>query len=326
MKIIWVKDGNKGHEKQVKVLLSELSKDINFQVIEDDYHSRSFKKILDVVHHLTYYFFKLKKTFKNFIDINHNEIILVIGAGSSSHMRILSIKNFFRKTNNNNNNIVTISVLTPSVFRKNFDLICSPLHDRDKLKDLKNVLFFEGSLAQVSDLEPDNQIGLIGLGGINKHFIFHENDLIKQIEYILSLYPKKQWYVFTSRRTPEMMIQKINQLKKIYENISISTEGFDEIIKKASIKIITQDSVNMVYESLSCKGKTILFNMKCKKENKVVKQINKLLSTNQIGSIEKKKIADNLSKTKIIMPREFNEVFCEVEKLSYKIIKYLNLK
>tara|TARA_B100001939_G_C16892949_1_gene596292 strand:- start:121 stop:1095 length:975 start_codon:yes stop_codon:yes gene_type:complete len=324
MKIIWVKDGNKGHEKQVKVLLSELSKDINFKIIEDHDHSRSFKRILDIVHHLTYYFFKFKQTFKNFRDINHNEITLVIGAGRSSHMRILSIKNFFKKINNNN--IFTISVLTPSIFRNNFDLICAPLHDRDKLKGLKKVLFFEGSLAQVSDLEPDEQIGLIGLGGINKHFIFNENDLIKQIEYILSLYQNKQWYIFVSRRTPEIMIQKINQLKKIYENISISAEGFDEIIKQASIKVITQDSVNMVYESLSSKGKTILFNMRYQKENKVVKQIKKLLSTNQVGFIKKTKMSDDLSKTKIIMPNKFNEVFCEVEKLSFEIIKFLNLK
>ena len=69
MKIIWVKDGNKGHEKQVKVLLSELSKDINFKIIEDHDHSRSFKRILDIVHHLTYYFFKRKKTFKNYREV-----------------------------------------------------------------------------------------------------------------------------------------------------------------------------------------------------------------------------------------------------------------
>ena len=37
-------------------------------------------------------------------------------------------------------------------------------------------------------------------------------------------------------------------------------------------------------------------------------------------------MVDGLFKTKIIMPNNFNEVFCEVEKLSYKLIKYLNLK
>ena len=111
----------------------------------------------------------------------------------------------------------------------------------------------------------------------------------------------------------------------MFTNIIIAQEGFDEIIKNASIKFITQDSINMVYESLSCKGKTILFNMDYKKENKVVKKLTLILN-NQIGLIEKTKIVDSLFKTKIIMPNKFNEVFCEVEKLSYKLIKYLNLK
>ena len=53
----------------------------------------------------------------------------------------------------------------------------------------------------------------------------------------------------------------VGKLKKVFTNIIISQEEFDEIIKNASIKFITQDSINMVYESLSCKGKTILFNM-----------------------------------------------------------------
>ena len=167
---------------------------------------------------------------------------------------------------------------------------------------------------------------MIGLGGINKHYIFNENELLDQIEYVLSLYPNKKWYLFISRRTPKTMIQKINKLKKLFANIIISQEGFDEIIKNASIKFITQDSINMVYESLSCKGKTILFNMGYKKENKVVKKVNELILNNQVGLIEKRKMVDGLFKTKIIMPNNFNEVFCEVEKLSYKLIKYLNLK
>ena len=41
-------------------------------------------------------------------------------------------------------------------------------------------------------------------------------------------------------------------------------------IEKASIKVVTQDSVNMVYESLSTQGQTLIFNMKYIKMNKIV--------------------------------------------------------
>ena len=324
MNILWIKDGKKGHEKQVKVLLEELSKTINISIYEENYHINSINKFFDIFHHVTFYIFKKDDKSDILRNYNKSDIRLIVGAGSNTHIRIASLKKIFK--NSFNRSVIAISILTPSFFIKEFDIICAPEHDREKLKDFKNTLFFEGSLAKVSTQDPDDNIGLIGLGGINKHYIFNENELLDQIEYVLSLYPNKQWHLFISRRTPETMIQKINKLRKLFTNIIIAQEGFDEIIKNASIKFITQDSINMVYESLSCKGKTILFNMDYKKENKVVKKVNELILNNQVGLIEKTKIVDSLFKTKIIMPNKFNEVFCEVEKLSYKLIKYLNLK
>ena len=53
-------------------------------------------------------------------------------------------------------------------------------------------------------------------------------------------------------------------------NLIISDDNYDGIIEKASVKVVTQDSVNMVYESLSTKGQTFLFNMKYIKINKIV--------------------------------------------------------
>ena len=324
MNILWIKDGKKGHEKQVNVLLEELSKTINISIYEENYHINSIKKFFDIFHHVTFYIFKKDNKSDTLRNYNKSDIHLIVGAGSNTNIRIASLKKILKDSFNRS--VIAISILTPSFFKKEFDIICAPEHDREKLKDFKNTLFFEGSLAKVSTQDPDDNIGLIGLGGTNKHYIFNENELLDQIEYVLSLYPNKQWHLFISRRTPETMIQKINKLKKLFTNIIISQEEFDEIIKNASIKFITQDSINMVYESLSCKGKTILFNMDCKKENKVVKKVNELILNNQVGLIEKTKIVDSLYKTKIIMPNKFNEVFCEVEKLSYKLIKYLNLK
>ncbi|MDA9248264.1 hypothetical protein N9P52_03865 [Gammaproteobacteria bacterium] len=37
MNILWIKDGKLGHEKQVKVLLDELSKTIDIKVYEEEY-------------------------------------------------------------------------------------------------------------------------------------------------------------------------------------------------------------------------------------------------------------------------------------------------
>ena len=58
MNILWIKDGKKGHEKQVKVLLEELSKTISINIYEENYQINSIKKFFDIFHHLTFYIFK----------------------------------------------------------------------------------------------------------------------------------------------------------------------------------------------------------------------------------------------------------------------------
>jgi mitochondrial fission protein ELM1 len=325
MNILWIKDGKKGHEKQVQALLEELSKTTDIKIYEEDYHISSLKRFFDIFHHSTSYMFKKYDSCKIIKSYNQNDIHLVVGAGSNIHTRLLLLKKVLKDIFNKN--IIAISVLTPSLFKNEFDYICAPKHDEMKLTNFKNTIFFEGSLAKVSIQDPDDGIGLIGLGGTNKHFKFNEDDLIKQIEYILSLYPNKDWYLFSSRRTPELMVNKMNILSNSYSNLVIDHENFDEIIKRASIKFITQDSMNMIYESLSTKGQTFVFNMKYKNENKITKQIKKLLENKQIGYIENILISDGLKKIKLQPQNLHYEVFAEVEKLSFQLAdKFKTLK
>ena len=317
MNILWIKDGKKGHEKQVQALLEELSKTIDIKIYQEDYHISSLKRFFDIFHHTTSYVFKKYDSCKIIKSYNQNDVNLVIGAGSNIHTRLLLLKKFLKDIYNKD--IIAISVLTPSLFKNEFNFICAPNHDEIKLSNIKNTIFFEGSLAKVSIQEPDDSIGLIGLGGINNHFIFNEDDLIKQIEYILSLFPNKDWYLFSSRRTSDLMIDKIKTLTDSFSNLIVAHENFDEIIKHASIKFITQDSMNMVYESLSTKGQTFVFNMKYKNENKITKQIKKLIENKQIGYIENIAMSDGLKKIKIQPQNPHYEVFAEVEKLSFQL-------
>ena len=321
MNILWIKDGKKGHEKQVQASLEELSKTIDIKIYEEKYHITALKRFFDILHHATSYLLKKYDSCKIIKNYYKNDIHLVIGAGSNIHTRLLLLKKALKDIYDKD--IIAISVLTPSLFKNEFDFICAPNHDEIKLRNIKNTIFFEGSLAKVSTREPENSIGLIGLGGVNSHFIFNEDDLIKQIEYILTLYPKKDWYLFSSRRTTELMISKINKLPNSYSNLKITHQSFDEIIKRASIKFITQDSMNMVYESLSTKGQTFVFNMKYKNENKITKQIKKLIENKQIGYIENISMSDGLKKVKIQPQNPHYEVFAEVEKLSFRLANKL---
>ena len=73
MNVLWIKDNNKGHEKQVKVLLDELLKNHNFDIEE-----RSVKGSLPFFRHIN-------KVNKNYYDI-------IIGAGHKTYPFLLNLK------------------------------------------------------------------------------------------------------------------------------------------------------------------------------------------------------------------------------------------
>ena len=299
MNILWIKDNNVGHEKQAKILLDELSKtrEINIQ----DVNIKGFHP----------FFTYIDPVEENFFD-------LIIGAGHKTYSYILDIKKSQKKS------CKTVAILTPTLKKDKFDFICAPSHDKNKFTNTNNVIFFEGSLAKVSLNEPDENVIVIALGGKNKHYHFDEDSILDQIEYFLSLFPEKKYYIFNSRRTPTSMNNKITKLietKEIifcdYRNNDIS---FESILHKSSAKLITRDSVNMIFESLSCKGNTYLVDMKIKsKMNKVVKTVNNLIEQKKIGYIEQSDMVDGLSTIKIHKQNVYNNVFAEVEKVAYKL-------
>ena len=299
MNVLWIKDNNVGHEKQAKILLDELSKNrvINIQ----DINIKGFHP----------FFTYIDPVEENFFD-------LIIGAGHKTYSYILDIKKSQKKS------CKTVAILTPTLKKDKFDFICAPSHDKNKYTNQKNVIFFEGSLAKVSLNEPDDNVIVVATGGKNKHYYFDEDSILDQIEYFLALYPQKKYYIFNSRRTPTSMnnkIAKLNETKMImfcdYRNSDIS---FQSILHKSSAKLITRDSVNMIFESLSCKGNTYLIDMKIKnKMNKVVKTVNNLIEQKKIGYIEKSDMVDGLSTIKIHKQNVYNDVFAEVEKVAYKL-------
>ena len=80
--------------------------------------------------------------------------------------------------------------------------------------------------------------------------------------------------------------------------------------------------MNMVYESLSTLGKSYLFDMETKNlKNKIVNQINKLKNNRQIGYIEESSLVADFQQTKIYTQNEHSDVFAEVEKLAYRLLK-----
>ena len=302
MNVLWVKDNNIGHEKQVDVLLKELSKKLNLKI-----DSRIVKNS-----------FLFQKKIDN---VKSNYYDILIGAGHKTHSILLKNKKNQKKTTK------VIAILSPTFYKSKFDIICTPSHDKHKFNSKDNVIFYEGSLVTVSIKETREDVVMIAIGGKNKHYIFDQDHIYDQIEYFLSINSNKHCYIFNSRRTPREISKKISSQYKDNERITFvdfydnrSNISIEEVMHQSQSKLITRDSVNMVYESLSCKGDTYLFDMHAKRgSTKVVENINMLIKNRKIGFVDCSELTQGFSKMKLEKQNIHNDVFAEVEKVAYEI-------
>jgi len=300
MKICWFKDSKIGHEKQVHAILDNLSLTQDL-LIEERYITNP------VWLELLLYLLKIKPKQDSIPDI-------IIGAGSTTTIPMLRYKT--------DNKTKVISVMKPQFFESKFDLIVAPRHDYKMVPN--NVFTYIGSLSKVNINPKLENIGLIVIGGVNKHFNFVEDYLISQIDFVISLFPDTNWIIFNSRRTPKSFNEKIEQNASIEKFIDVNKnfEPLDDYLPKAKFKFVTPDSVNMIFESLSSSGETYLFDMHSPKENKITRLIDEVKNNKYVGFLEEKYLENSKIKTITLnKPNILHDTFREVEKVVYEIEK-----
>ena len=300
MKICWFKDSKIGHEKQVRAILDNLALTQDL-LIDEIYISNP------VWLELFLYLLKIKPKQDSIPDI-------IIGAGSKTTIPMLRHK-IHSKTK-------IISVMKPQFFESKFDLIVAPRHDYKVVPD--NVFTYIGSIAKVNINPELEDIGLIVVGGLNKHFNFDDDHLISQIDFVISLFPNTKWIVFNSRRTPKSFNERIKKSTSIEKFIDVTTnfEPLNDYLSKAKFKFVTPDSVNMIFESLSSSGETYLFDMHSPRENKITKLIDEVKDNKYVGFLEEKYLENSEIKTiSLNKPNTLHDTFREVEKVVYEIEK-----
>ena len=300
MKICWFKDSKIGHEKQVHAILDNLALTQDL-LIEEIYISNP------VWLELFLYLLKIKPKQDSIPDI-------IIGAGSKTTIPMLRYK-IESKTK-------VISVMKPQFFESKFDLIVAPRHDYKVVPN--NVFTYIGSIAKVNINPELEDIGLIVIGGLNKHFNFDDDYLISQIDFVISLFPNTKWIVFNSRRTPKSFNERIKKSSSIEKFIDVTTnfEPLNNYLPKAKFKFVTPDSVNMIFESLSSSGETYLFDMHAPRENKITKLIDEVKKNKYVGYLEEKNLENTeINTMSLNKPNTLHDTFREVEKVVYEIEK-----
>lgn len=221
---------------------------------------------------------------------------LIIGAGHACHLTILSAKKARRGK--------TIVLMKPSLPLSLFDLCIIPEHDQVKDKD--NVITTKGAINPVIFNEnKSNNTGLFLIGGPSKHYYWNEKDLIRQIKEIIKQTPDICWTIADSPRTPEKTLSLLAGLINIetlsYKNTN--SEKLREYIFEAGNIWVSEDSVSMIYESLSSGAAVGLLNVKQKTKNRISYSIDTLINEKQLTSFS------SWEETKLLQtpPMIFNE-------------------
>ena len=244
MNVYWFQDSKTGHLKQVQALLDQLKKEIELSIIPINYpNHESFSDML----------------------ANENQLgepSILIGAGHDVYSKILQAKKYLQKFTSKD--IFSIAVLRPSYKLNSFDLIIAPEHDFKKRRLPKNIILFQGALAATSQKSIDESKAIIAIGGPSKHYKFDQEILMKQLQYIISVHPKHEFKIYNSRRTPDSFNIKLKDELNNFSNAkfialnSTESDTFQDSLNISSLKFVTPDSSNLVFEALSAMGQTYL--------------------------------------------------------------------
>ena len=265
--VVWFfTDDKPGHLNQLIGLESRLSVHAN---IESRWFSIANKKIS--------WFDTLLKRFSCDGEDSPN---LVVGAGRRTHKYLVATKRSY--------DCFSLVLMRPSLPLSLFDAAIIPEHDSPADKD--NILETVGVLNNVMpraiiapNEEPCKQ-GLILIGGESKHYIWDEERILQQLEsMVASSDDVDEWVLGNSRRTPDSFLTLLKEKKlpklKIVEHQNTDRSWLPRQMVSSGCIWVTPDSVSMVYEAITSGANTFIFELKPKKETRVVKGVQQLLKT-----------------------------------------------
>jgi len=229
---------------------------------------------------------------------------LIIGAGHGCHLTILSAK----KARGGK----TIVLMKPSLPLSLFDQCIIPEHDQ--VEDKANVITTKGAINPVQFNEnKSNDIGLFLIGGPSKHYYWNEETLIRQIKEIIKQSPSISWTLADSPRTPEKTLALLADLSnvKVLSYNNTNSDKLREFIFKSGTIWVSEDSVSMIYESLSSGAAVGLLNVKQKNKNRISDSIDSLINEKQLTAFSRWKKTNKL----LLPTNKFNEADSCVRRL-----------
>lgn len=201
----------------------------------------------------------------------------IVGCGHATHLTMLAA----RRARGGR----SVVLMRPSLPLSWFDLCVIPRHDRPP--ERPNVMVTHGVLntARASVHQKPAQ-GLFLLGGPSKHHEWDDKTLLTQIRQIVKDTPGMHWALTTSRRTPPATTEALAALRRIGVEV-IPFEQTDagwviDAITVSSQVWVTEDSVSMIYESLTSGAATGILWVPRKDRDRVTEGVEQLVKEGRV--------------------------------------------
>ena len=206
---------------------------------------------------------------------------LIIGAGHHTHLSMLCARHAY------DGRIVVI--MNPSLPVHCFDFCLIPDHDNPRITD--RVIVTRGAInAIVPKANHDQTCGLIMVGGPSRHYAWDDVSLLEQINLVLKKSEGVIWHITDSPRTPDSTSNKLVNLKSpgvtYHSFMDTGPDWVTNQLLDAGYVWVSEDSMSMIYESLTAGAATGLLRVPVKRQGKLTKCIQSLIVNNMITSFD----------------------------------------
>ncbi|BCX49773.1 mitochondrial fission ELM1 [Haloferula helveola] len=199
---------------------------------------------------------------------------LIVGAGHSTHAPMLKLAR--------QSGAPCVVLMKPSLPLSLFDLCLIPEHDIREKECPPNV---EATIGAINRVPPPDgsprRGGLILLGGPSSTHGWDADSIRESVTTIVSSCGDRPWRITDSRRTPDGQLSELAKACPAlvcHPHADTGPEWLPQRLTEAAEVWVSEDSVSMIYESLSSGAKVGLFACPQKKTNRITRGVDRLSS------------------------------------------------
>ncbi len=195
---------------------------------------------------------------------------IVMGAGHGTHFSLWRLARTY--------DAKSIVLMRPSMPLSWFDRVICPEHDFPNGCDRRNVLLTKGAINRVRPTAGERSARLILLGGPSKVHGWDEGAMLDRLKEVVA---GEAWELGDSRRTPEGFLDRVRtELPEItvYPHGEVDSDWLPSKLAVAKEIWVTEDSISMVYESVTSGAKVGLLPVpRLRNDSRVLRGLDRLV-------------------------------------------------